>query len=262
MSTGNPENGTTFLERLRLVLAGRKLTPWGKACGLNTGTIARMLKGHVPGPDLLVRISKMEHVSVTWLLTGAGAPFLIHVPDGDDQAADLLGLLLGDEKGWEVYVVRSGFAYAVVLSQPGFLEHQDLALHYTVLEVIAGLCGPRVLARVRAALETHPVYLAEVGTDALRRLRAGRMGTWGLLGGDKTPGLLTGAREVVSAGEIGYTAPRPGGIELAADAERPSYRVPLELLPEERRDLEAYLALPEAKRAVVRDLIRLLGEGK
>lgn len=67
----------SFNERLARILDGRKLTPWGKELGLSNGVITDLGKGKAPGPDFLNAISVMENVSLSYLLSGTGSPFIV-----------------------------------------------------------------------------------------------------------------------------------------------------------------------------------------
>lgn len=66
---------TSFLDRLAVIAAGRKLTPWLLAIGWTTGDVDRVkTKGHIPGPAKLALLVHAEGVNLSWLLTGLGPP--------------------------------------------------------------------------------------------------------------------------------------------------------------------------------------------
>jgi len=66
----------TFKDRLLTIAAGRKLTPWLMALGWIRTDVARVNKGHVPGPEKLAALATMEHVNLSWLLAGVGEPWI------------------------------------------------------------------------------------------------------------------------------------------------------------------------------------------
>ncbi|MBI4490704.1 MAG: helix-turn-helix transcriptional regulator [Deltaproteobacteria bacterium] len=61
-----------FSSRLRRVIQASGLNPthFAHKAGVPQGTISKCLNGHVPGPKILLRISRMSGKSVHWLLTG------------------------------------------------------------------------------------------------------------------------------------------------------------------------------------------------
>jgi hypothetical protein len=81
---------SSYLARLDYVLAGAKPYPWAAAHGLSRGAIGRMLKGQLPDPEKMVPLVRSEGLSLSWLLTGQGTPYLVHCPSSDAQGADLV----------------------------------------------------------------------------------------------------------------------------------------------------------------------------
>lgn len=68
----------SFNDRLEIVLDGRKVTPWGKSLGLSNSVLGVMTQGTAPGPDHLKIIANAENVSINYLLTGDGCPFVVN----------------------------------------------------------------------------------------------------------------------------------------------------------------------------------------
>ena len=67
----------TFLVRLEYLAHGRDLRKWLFSLGWNRGDIDRIRnEGHIPGAAKLAALARAEKISLTWLLTGQGEPFI------------------------------------------------------------------------------------------------------------------------------------------------------------------------------------------
>lgn len=65
-----------FLIRLKQLARGRPLTPWLVGCGWSKVDVSNVIHGHIPGHLKLTALALREDVSLTWLLTGKGPPYV------------------------------------------------------------------------------------------------------------------------------------------------------------------------------------------
>lgn len=224
-----------FQYRLEQVLSGRRPYPWAESLGITRGTVGRMLKGEIPGPEILGLIMRAENVSITWLTTGVGAPYLVHWCATDEACRQHLDELLA-LPGWRVHLLTDGGRVRVlVLHCRAEVEYKGAAIPYTELAVLAGV-GPATLARVNA-LESHRETRAD--TETVAAVASGqKAGWWQLLGEN---GLLhhyeTIDRAALKVAEPGETAYQAGEPDAISEEERawidmirqldPDYRVRL-----------------------------------
>lgn len=82
-----PRGEETFKQRLLNVAAGRKLTPWLMSLGWTRTDVARVNRGHIPGPDKLALLADKENVNLSWLLAGKGEPWIGEAPHRVREAA-------------------------------------------------------------------------------------------------------------------------------------------------------------------------------
>lgn len=82
-----PGGGEAFKQRLLKVAAGRKLTPWLMSLGWTRTDVARVNRGHIPGPEKLALLVDTENVSLSWLLAGKGDPWIGDSPPGVRETA-------------------------------------------------------------------------------------------------------------------------------------------------------------------------------
>jgi len=194
-------------------------------------TVQRLAEGGNVGGDVLATVCRVENVSLSWLLEGKGAPYLVNRTTCDSEAAGILEDLVGGGTGWSVYQLRdTAGKEAVVLTQPASFERKGEWVEYTEVEVIAGEVGERardVINASNANLERHWLDVDEI---TLRRLAAGQLGTWQLIGDVDHPGLLLGAESQTSVAEF----PREFG-EPLSDRGREVGRW-FDGLPESRQD--------------------------
>ena len=86
----------SFTDRLNIILDGRKITPWGKSLGLSNSVLGVMTQGTAPGPDHLKIIAAAENVSLNYLLTGSGSPFVVkQTPNDLDPESEVFFLSYG-----------------------------------------------------------------------------------------------------------------------------------------------------------------------
>jgi len=174
-----------FQYRLDLVLAGRKPYPWAESIGITRGTVGRMLKGEVPGPDVLGLIMRTENASITWLAEGIGAPYIVHWFATDEACRAYLDELLAFQAWTAHHLTDGGRVDVLVLHAPAAVERRSRWVHYTEIYVLAG-AGPATLARLHGLPEHRAT---QTSTEAVAAVASGATaGTWPLLGDE---GLLT-----------------------------------------------------------------------
>lgn len=175
--------------------------------------------GRPPSHETLVRIMRVENVSLSWLLGAKVPPFLRIVGVDATESADLLRMHLEDEAGWRVAMLTDGLDIAIVLHQPAAIEHDKNDIPYRAVAVLAGPHGAmtsKVLSDLRNGRIDASVALSR--TD-LQRVQSGHVGSWLLFGDTKSPGLIpataspcwlheTTLPRVAEAGAI-YATPAP-----------------------------------------------------
>lgn len=180
-----------FPKRLQRLLEGRKQTPWGEQLGSNKGTIYRMFQGEIPRWETLCAIQHAENASLSWLLTGEGAPYLATRRDTDAQCAALAGGLLARARNWSAYIAYGQACLrCLVLTRPAAFQVGGRRVPYTALAVVAGPIGPQTLSVLEGLAGRQHLWLAPMADDAVTHIAQGEVGTFGLLG---EAGLLQGA---------------------------------------------------------------------
>lgn len=209
----SPESGTDGLrERIDLVLRGRKPYQWGESVRLNKGAIGRLLKGQFPDPETLVPMCRIENLSLTWLLDGLGAPYLVSYPVSDQEAANGVRECFDDGMAGVLVVSELGVTpvmHVIVRKEPPKIRPYS----YTCVQILGGIQpGPLTMAVFR----DHWRRSSQLEIDAERwtRLATGHMSTTELFGWEAEPGGLFGAR----ARDLDSTlrAPKLGVRESAA----------------------------------------------
>lgn len=167
-----------FLARLQRVLGGRKPYPWAAANGLSRGAIGRLLKGELPDPEKLLPVIRSEGLSLSWLMTGQGTPYLLHVPATDAQAAELIAHLcleMGEPSALIVLNAEDPRQIVVVLSEIVRKQPADgEPYEYRHAEVVGGpACSS--LAATAAARAAGGIEQRNFAGADWRRLASGYM---------------------------------------------------------------------------------------
>lgn len=181
-----------FLSRIEFVLDGRAPFPWANRIGIGRGVMSRIRQGVIPAAEALARIALTENVSITWLLTGVGSPYIVSALDSDSEIASLLSTHLEDEASWRIYWCTDHHRSAFVLTQPAQLEDKagDL-IDYITLEIIAGPMGKETHDTLATAVENgRDVNVVEFTAADMKDLIEGRLGSFQLISQEK--GLLAG----------------------------------------------------------------------
>ena len=207
-----------FLCRIRKITGNRYKTPWGAAIGLTRGTTDRIFKGFVPGPETLCIIQKAENVSLDWLLTGRGRPFLLDEPATDDDGVQLLGkLFAGEPADWRADLLSDGLRLALVLScTDRYYLDGGKPRDYRHMRLIAGAIGAKTLEFLDAC-NLDEKRLAEVDASTLSLILEGGAGTFALFGDDDHPGLLAESARVLRLGLAVREQPGACGPALSND---------------------------------------------
>ena len=184
-----------FRDRVEMLLAKRRPHTWGRQLGLSTGLIGRMARaGDPPGWKALLAIASAEHASITWLLSGAGTPYVVLPAHTDAWAGAQLARILQGSYTWRLTVAWGEPVSAVILDAPQKLQIDlDTSLSFRAIRVIAGHLGPLTVAQAVAAATHHRVRTVELSDEDLAEVAAGQVGTYGLFGDSEHAGLLAGA---------------------------------------------------------------------
>ncbi|NIR28158.1 MAG: bacteriophage CI repressor [Gammaproteobacteria bacterium] len=246
------ESPEAFVQRLHEVLGGRRQTPWGERLGSNKGTIYRMFQGEVPRWETLCAIQHAENVSLSWLLTGEGPPFLVTHRTTDAGCAEWVEARL-EGADWIVYLVLApGGLHCLAFARPAAFDARGRRVEYTAVEILAGPAGRHTLSALEALPAREGLRIARIADGDAERIACGQVGTFGLLG---EKGLLAGA----VAADRGTLARLAGDGGLAAAA-----RVPRAAEPSPSHDplCRNAVRLSEAGRVVARATIAALLENE
>lgn len=133
----------SFRERLEFLLCGRKIHPWAASLGVSKGAAENMSKGNIPGPEILNAIMCKENISLSWLIDGKGAPYLIDLCSSETEFAATLKMHFTDFH-WDVMLVHDGFRIVVMLSKPAEYDYKGKIINYHLYELITGPFGLQV----------------------------------------------------------------------------------------------------------------------
>lgn len=217
----------TFADRLRRVIGERPIKPWAESLGIADATRSRMLNkktgGVPPTYETLSRIMHVENASISWLIGGNDAPFLVYRASSDVRAADALQQLLEDEAGWRIHLLLSGRRAVWLLVQPAQLEHPKGTLDYWAIELIAHPLGPKVLEVVDVMRAGVIQGIHRVPIDIIEMIEEGEIGSWRLVG---RPGRTTGMVDPERDDQVNLLHPT-GQLRVAESSTTPVALQPL-----------------------------------
>lgn len=169
-------------DRIELLLAGRKINPWGLGIGLSSGTIDRIKKGKNVSMDTLMPIQYQENVSLSWLMFNKGPPFLVDHIGSDEIAAQTMDCLADESDQWTIHVVRSDLVddLCLIWTRPDTYEVNDKDYSFTRLEIITGVLGRQSINAIRDKVWTDQVFQHVVDPQTIRAIVQGQLGTWKL----------------------------------------------------------------------------------
>lgn len=242
-------NHNDFLSRLSDASDGRDLWPWLHGLGLTSGVVQGMVnRGVVPSGYSLLAMQCLENVNVSWLLTGLGNPYLVERP-ADDPACRARVAEALQAADWTATIATDGLHNAIVLTREArFVVKDKPPRLYTELRSFAQ-AGPESLAAVIEG--AAGVRMLPLGEADMQALVQGRLGSYRMLGDEKTPGLLAGAKPIKEdrMNAIAEHAARYG-----------AYPPGRELAPDEAALLENYRRLPVADRSRLQTIAAALAE--
>lgn len=145
-------------------------------------------KGILPKGQTLLAIQRRENANISWLLEGTGSPYLVEHCRDDDECREQARLIL-EESGWSVVIADDGTRQALILTLPCSYQHatNKRPLRYVEMHILTN-AGPKAIDdAVAIAAEVRALRL---DTNRFDDLISGQVGTYRLLGDDKTPGLM------------------------------------------------------------------------
>lgn len=228
----------TFLSRIEYLLGERKIAKWTSDLGI-PGARNLIRAGGIPGSGPLGIMMKAENVSVDWLITGKGDPFLHNHMDSDGEIADLLEALF-DEDGWTVYLLRDQTRQALVMTLNKEDQVDERTVKGVAVEVLSGPIGPMTLDVIEAHLAGNDLISGAIASDDMSDLCQGRIGTYRLL--EKDGGLL-------------HTFDRDAEPELRVADDAGFYDVGGVMTAMDQQLVGKVLSLPERKKKALLDLL-------
>lgn len=166
----------TFAHNLKLLLAGRKPTPWVEGLGLPKSLVSRLVKGYVPNDEALRVIQAAENVNVSWLLFDRGPRFIVEsFEDRGDYVNEVVTYFWpGNE--WQMDLVTDNHRLVVVGRKTESLAYRDTEV---TVETTKILTGP-VTAQVKEILgeHEHPVRAIVETEYCLSSIINGDRGTY------------------------------------------------------------------------------------
>lgn len=199
----------SIVERLHFLMDGRDKYPWGQAIGLGKGTIDGMTRGgSTPGGDTLSVIARYENARVDWILDGRGTPYNISCVTSDEDAAELLDELLGQNPMWRPTVLTDGKRVALLLDAAASYQVKDgkeedgtarfREVRYFAIEVIVGAIGALTIELVKGHSLPDHVALVRTSPENMKQITRGNVGTWRLL---NAPDAIVQREEYIGAND-------------------------------------------------------------
>jgi hypothetical protein len=174
--------------RVADVLRGRAPFRWATWVGLSNGTMSRLKEGGLPDPEKLAPACRAENLSLTWLVDGLGAPYLVHVVTNEDDAAHAIEQLLGEE-AWSVLLVACRTRATIVLHQQASIELKRGRCDYTATAIVSGCYDASAVVRTIGG-NGLPPRIVHFDQAQWWRLATGHMSATELFGWPDEPGGL------------------------------------------------------------------------
>lgn len=192
-----------FPARLEFLLAGRKKHPWGQALAISQGVITTMFDGTAPHPDVLSVISRVENVSLSWLLDARGAPFVVVTPADSDEAAGYLDTKIKSE-AWSCCIFTDDNEYVVVMARPDTITARSgQVINFISTEIIGGACcNEDVITFLFGVDGLVTLSQLKMSTPDLHRLKSGWMGNYELVGWRDHPGIMSDLPQITTLEEL------------------------------------------------------------
>lgn len=174
-----------FSHRLGQLLAGRKIHPWGAALGVSKGAAETMSKGQVPGAEILRLIRYQEGVSLGWLVTGDGAPFVLEHCDDPRTLAQALADE-AEQGPLTLHLFGAGREQVLLLTRPGQLQYRQRRQAYRHVRLWT-LALPALPPLLQVQCAEHRWLWHDCDAAQLSQLKAGELGPWLLLDSGQLP---------------------------------------------------------------------------
>lgn len=216
---------------MRLLAGDMKPNPWASRFGWDRGLISRVFAGkQLPGPEALAKLAQAERVNLTWLLTGAGAPYQVLPPPAPDVIAT------GPEWHYYLFAGHEGVQPPLVRVGP--------EMRVTVYD---GSPSDLLRAVDYLAWKGQPIYIAP-DSGSVAGLRLGLVGNRALI--DEGRGSLEGDLTAIDPAmwrapprlENQQPAHLMGPDQAAADPHERDWLMLLRELSEDRREAVLTLA--------------------
>lgn len=145
---------------------------WGKARGFSAGVVDRIFRGQIPGHEVLNAISMYDNVSLTWLVSGLGSPYLVFSGSADDEVAEQLQEFLSEK--WSIVILSapSNKEDAIVLMRPSTYEYKEKEIEYLDLKILVGPIGLMTSQLLKNSKQS--IASIEVSEFVLHRITRGQ----------------------------------------------------------------------------------------
>lgn len=169
------ENMSDFLDRLKIVRAGRRLHPWAQGLGVSSGSAEHMKKGVIPGPAILTCITRQDNINISWLIAGIGAPYRVHRCESDEELAQALGDIHSEMQAPKVALHTDKRTLIVELIAPAEYTYKEKVVAYEKREYATGTPGVQTMAFLEGVFADQPVCLSQIKSKLLCDVRGGRL---------------------------------------------------------------------------------------
>jgi hypothetical protein len=173
-----------FSDRLEIILAGRKVNPWGKGLGMSGSVITAIKSGTPPGADYLGLIGYAEGASLDYLLTGKGLPFCVDTI----APALLLEKIKGGCPDLHIYFVQGPNKTLFVLYEKSAIQIKSRSVEFRKFEIVKCLPTGAIIDACKQSATVTPVLLDGPQFELLYK---GLAGCYTCLGDEKTRGLFS-----------------------------------------------------------------------
>jgi len=156
--------------------------------------ISRINAGEIPGQDVLLLISRVENVSLSWLLDGRGSPFCCHNCETPEEFCEELSAELEDQAFDQITVVNSGSAPVVIFEQAATdTLKKDKTYDYRRLTILSGPWSKEIRQILIGLIDQPNVTPLAMHEPQVAAIRKGELGTFLLFGDEKHTGILASA---------------------------------------------------------------------
>lgn len=227
------------VERLDLILRGRKPYTWANSVALSRGAMHRLQKGHFPDPEKLVPACRVENISLSWWLDGIGPPYVVYIAATPHEHIVIAEAILTDEAQDTIVVAGNERAAHLVFITPAKATSVDgLEYEYRSVQIVGGSSADFAASQLIARHLGRYVMLKAVKLvdEKLLRLASGHMGAIELLDAvDKVTSDV-----IVDASMLHYQFPPPGApIRISDDPNKGAMIEDILALSTEEADMVA-----------------------